>query len=133
MDVREFVKKKVAEGERQMDIANRTGVSQGTIYKLLYTNTRPTMDTIMKIAAGYGISYTSLIDADRVAETRPAYGSQPTMTEREQKLLRLFRNLDERRQDRAIDNLEDMVSGLKDAYERGGPAKDCKVLNCGAK
>jgi len=113
MDVREFIKKKVAEGAKQVEIAKRAGISQGTVYKLLYTDTNPTMDTIVKIANGYGLPSSQFI----AAEDGPQWDALPvqSLTAKEKQLLKLFRSLNERRQDRALDTLEDMALAFRES------------------
>lgn len=109
MDVRDFVKGLVTAGEKQVAIAKKAGVSQGTIYKLLYTETKPTMDIIMKIAKGYSKQYTDFV----VAEDSPAYSASIQLTDSEQRLLTAFRSLDQRRKERFLETIEDIAAALK--------------------
>ena len=126
MDIRDLVKERVAAGDKQVEIAKKTGVSQGTIYKLLYTDSKPTLDIIVKIARAYDKPL-SLYVAD---ENIPYVGqNESTLTAKEKRLLSAFRNLDERRQDRYLDTIEDMVLALRESGERGSPAKDLEDSN----
>lgn len=126
MDVREFVKKLVSEGVKQVDIAKRSNVSQATIYKLLYTETKPTMDTIMKIAKGYGFSYEKFT----AAETGPEYlAPREVLSDKEKEMLVMFRQLDERRQSRIIETLEDMTLAFRESHGRDNAGTDSKESN----
>jgi SOS-response transcriptional repressor LexA len=60
--VRELLKKEIAKGKKQIVLANEIGVSHGTIYKLLNTDTRPTTETLKKIADYFKVPLTNLIE-----------------------------------------------------------------------
>lgn len=122
MDIRDFVKQRVEEGEKQVEIAKKSGVSQGTVYKLLYTDTKPTMDTIIKIANAYHRPLTDFIAAEEGPQWTP--GKPQGLTEREIRLLEAFRSLNERRQDRALETIEDMALAFRELRGNEPPAKD---------
>ncbi len=118
MDPKELIENDLEKGETQTGVAMKIGVSNATIYKILYTQTKPTVDTLKKIAAAYGLSVSSFL----VAEGEEPYASS-TLSIKEQNLISMFRKLDERRQDRFLENLEDMVLAANGLKERGSPAK----------
>lgn len=124
MNPKELIEEDLKKGKTQTEIANKIGVSNATVYKILYTHTKQTVATLTKIAKAYGKPIASFI-----AEETLQYGaaqSGETLTEKERRLVAAFRCLDERRQDRALDNLEDMVLALRESGERDGPEKDLK-------
>lgn len=112
MDAKEFIKNEVDRGISQTEIANKVGVSNATVYKMLYTNTTLTLATIKKIAKAYGKPLSFFI-----AEEGPVWenGTTEKMSPKEKKLLQLFRSLNERRQDRALDTLEDMALAFRES------------------
>ena len=61
MNARELIKNKVAEGISQTEIARKCGISNGTITKILYSDTKLTLETIRKIARAYNIRLSDLI------------------------------------------------------------------------
>lgn len=64
MKIIDFLNKKVLEAGTQTAVSRKTGVSQGTITKILNGDTNPELATIAKIAAAYGIS---LIEFDEIS------------------------------------------------------------------
>ena len=58
MKILDFLKNKVAEAGTQTAVARKTGVSQGTITKIINEDTKPELSTIRKIAEAYGIPLT---------------------------------------------------------------------------
>lgn len=126
MDIREFVKKRVAEGEKQVSIAKKTGVSQGTIYKLLYTDTKPTMDIIMKIAHGYDIPFDNFI----VSEKQTTYSAQSNLNDKELRLIKAFRNLTDSGQDHILTTIDYMVSALRASKKSEVTGGGLMNMNC---
>jgi transcriptional regulator with XRE-family HTH domain len=118
---KELIENDLKKGETQTGVAMKIGVSNATIYKILYTQTRPTVATLKKIAKAYGVPVSSFL----VAEGEEHYGSSP-LTDKEQNLISMFRKLDERRQDRFLENLEDMVLAAGEPRERDDPANGLK-------
>jgi transcriptional regulator with XRE-family HTH domain len=55
MKIIEFIKTKVQEEGSQTAVSRKTGVSQGTIAKILNGDTTPELETLKKIAAGYKV------------------------------------------------------------------------------
>lgn len=112
MDAKEFIKAEVEKGISQTEIANKVGVSNATVYKMLYTNTTLTLATLKKIANAYGKPISFFI-----TEEETAWERSPTVqiTPKEKRLLELFRSLNERRQDRALDTLEDMSLAFRES------------------
>ena len=52
----EKIEKRIKElGLTQLELAKRAGVSQGTIFKMLYTNTKHSLDTIGKVSKVLGL------------------------------------------------------------------------------
>jgi len=51
----EFIKKKVIDAGSQTAVARKTGVSQGTIAKIISGDSKPELGTIKKIADAYGL------------------------------------------------------------------------------
>lgn len=121
MNPKELIEKDLKKGDTQTGVAMKIGVSNATIYKILYTQTRPTVATLKKIAKAYGVPVSSFL----VAEGEEHYSSSP-LTDREQNLITMFRKLDERRQNRFLENLEDMMLATGEMKDRSAPAKDVK-------
>ena len=119
MDPKELIEKDLANGETQTGIAAKIGVSNATIYKILYTQTRMTVETLKKVARAYGVSLSSFL----VAEEEEQYSSL-SLTEKEQELVNMFRKLDELRQDRLLKNIEDMILAMTESRRRGDAVKD---------
>jgi transcriptional regulator with XRE-family HTH domain len=90
MDAKEFIKSKVLSGISQTDIARKCGISNGTITKILYSETKLTLDTIKKIAIAYGLPLSYFLEdyADPAHDTVPG---QPPLTKDEQTLLDMMR------------------------------------------
>lgn len=130
MDVREFIKDRVAAGDKQVDIAKKCGISQATIYKVLYTETELTLPTIKKIAAGYKKPL-----SDFIGEIAPPdwVVTAQKINDKERRLLEMFRNIDERRQDRVLEMVEDMALALRESFDRGKKDDDCEASNSGRK
>jgi len=129
VDPKDFIKKQVESGVTQTEIANRVGVSNATVYKMLYTNTTLTLATIRKIAKAYGKPLSFFLQ-DSVAEEAPYWeAATDALPEEEQRLLAAFRQLDDRRQTRAIETIEDMALAGRESNEREGPANDSADLN----
>lgn len=59
MKIAEFIKQKVAEAGTQTAVSRLTGVSQGTITKILSGDTTPELETIKKIATAYRVPITN--------------------------------------------------------------------------
>lgn len=55
MKIADFIKQKVVEEGTQTAVSRRTGVSQGTITKILSGDTSPELATMLKIANSYGV------------------------------------------------------------------------------
>ncbi len=121
MNPKELIEKDLEKGSTQTGVAVKIGVSNATIYKILYTQTRPTVATLTKIARAYGVPVSSFL----VAEGEEHYSSSP-LTDKEQNLISMFRKLDERRQDRILENLEDTVLAAGELRERSTPANGLK-------
>jgi transcriptional regulator with XRE-family HTH domain len=119
VDPKELIEKDLAKGETQTGIAAKIGVSNATIYKILYTQTRLTVATLKKVARAYGVPLSSFL----VAEEEEQYASL-SLTEKEQELVNIFRKLDEVRQDRLLENIKDMILALAELRRRGDTAKD---------
>jgi len=111
---KELIENDLKKGETQTGVAMKIGVSNATIYKILYTQTRPTVATLEKIAKAYGVPVTSFLVAEGKEQYLPS-----ALTDKEQKLILMFRKLDERRRDRFLENLEDMVLAAGELSERG--------------
>ncbi|HET6419239.1 MAG TPA: helix-turn-helix transcriptional regulator [Geobacteraceae bacterium] len=114
MNPKELIENDLKKGETQTGVAMKIGVSNATIYKILYTQTRPTVATLEKIAKAYGVPVTSFLVAEGKEQYLPS-----ALTDKEQKLILMFRKLDERRRDRFLENLEDMVLAAGELSERG--------------
>lgn len=126
MNLREFLKQLVSEGQSQSAIARRANVSQSTINNLIHGAENPSMSTIKKIAEAYQ-KPASLF----VAEASPPYETKPHMTDKEIRLLSAFRSLDERRQERFLDTIEDMVLALRESYAKENPTSILKGSRSG--
>ncbi len=114
MDPKELIENDLARGETQTGIAAKIGVSNATIYKILYTQTKLTVATLKKIAKAYGVPLSSFL----VAEEEEHYASL-SLSEKEQELVAMFRKLDERRQTRFLENMEDMILAMAELRRRG--------------
>lgn len=55
MELREFIKIKVEETGSQTAVSRKTGVSQGTINKIVHGDTVAELGTVQKIATAYGL------------------------------------------------------------------------------
>lgn len=121
MDPKELIENDLKKGETQTGVAMKIGVSNATIYKILYTQTKPTVATLRKIAKAYGIPVSSFL----VAEGEEHYSSSE-LNDKEQSLVSMFRKLDERRQNRFLENLEDVVLATGESRKKGGPPKTGK-------
>lgn len=81
MRVRDFIESKVRESGSQTAVSRKTGVSQGTIAKICSGDTTANIETIMKIASAYGVTFASFFN-----ENPPEYASptdtHPASTER---------------------------------------------------
>lgn len=127
MDVKEFIRREIEGGATQTSVARKTGLSIGTINNLLYSeSTKVTLETISKIAYAYGKPVTFFIAEQTLVSTE-----EPTdrLSEKERQLVGMFRNLDERRQDRIIGVIEDMLLALREFYEREKPGKASEELS----
>ncbi len=121
MDPKELIENDLNKGETQTGVAAKIGVSNATIYKILYTQTRPTVATLKKIAKAYGVPVTSFL----VAEGEEQYSSS-SLSDKEKYLIEKFRKLDERRQDRFMENLEDMVLASGESKGRASTVQGLK-------
>jgi transcriptional regulator with XRE-family HTH domain len=127
MDIRDLVKKKVQEGEKQVDIARKAGISQGTIYKLLYTETKPTLDIIVKLANAYHLPVSEFVAEGDAPQWDKTAGRG--LSKKEEQLLSAFSQLDDRRQERIMESIEDMLLALRESQGREGQEKESKGLN----
>lgn len=127
MNLQTFLKERVDSGESQSSIARQTGVSQSTINNIIHGAENPSMTTLKKIAAAYHQQVSLFVSE----EDAPEYGPAPRLTDKERRLLLAFRNLDERRQDRFLDTIEDMVLALRESYAKGGSTSGSKGTNYG--
>jgi len=66
------------EGVTQVSLANRLGLCHATIYKILHTDTKPTVATLQKIAKGFNVSLSKLMGEVHGDETEPGivYGNE---------------------------------------------------------
>ncbi len=119
MDPKELIENDLAKGETQTGIASKIGVSNATIYKILYTQTKLTVETLKKIAKAYGVPLSSFL----VAEEEENYTSL-SLSEKERELVAMFRKLDERHKNRCLENMEDMMLAMTELRRRGINAKD---------
>lgn len=60
--MRELVEAELAKGVSQLELARRMNVSQATIHKILYTETKNTVDILFKIAKYFHVPVASLLD-----------------------------------------------------------------------
>lgn len=96
MEIRDFVKATIEAGEKQVAMSRKTGVSQGTIYKLLYTDTKPTIDTIIKICKGYDLPLKDYIEEARewpqasIAPLAIPYENLPAENQRVLQIMTMF-------------------------------------------
>jgi transcriptional regulator with XRE-family HTH domain len=126
MDVKSFVRQLYESGEKQVNIARKAGISQATVYKLLYTETKPTLDIIVKIANAYGKPIAEMV----AAEEGPQWTSQAgKLSNDEWELIEAYRQLDNRRKERALGMVTDMAAVQNSSREREGPRKNSKDPN----
>jgi transcriptional regulator with XRE-family HTH domain len=74
MSARDFIKKLVREGISQTEIARKCSISNGTITKILYSESELRLDTLKKIAAAYSIpiaTFLSDVNGDFRTAERP--------------------------------------------------------------
>lgn len=58
---KKMIKSQMDKGINQIDLANRIGISQSTIQKILYTNTQQKVATLRKIATYFNIPISELL------------------------------------------------------------------------
>lgn len=81
MKMRDFIEAKVAECGSQTAVSRKTGVSQGTIAKICSGDTTASIETIMKIASAYGVTFASFFK-DGPPEYVGQQTTYPASTER---------------------------------------------------
>jgi transcriptional regulator with XRE-family HTH domain len=64
MKAKDFIKNLFKAGTPQTEIARKIGVTPGAITNYIYGKTEPKIDTIMKIASAYGITFASFFNDD---------------------------------------------------------------------
>ena len=69
MTPRYYIKKLVSEGISQTEIARKCKLSNGTITKILYSESKLTLDTIKKIAAAYNVPLSYFIEESGTANS----------------------------------------------------------------
>ncbi|MCC6345662.1 MAG: helix-turn-helix transcriptional regulator [Nitrospirales bacterium] len=69
---------KALEKKTQVDLSEEIGTSQGTIYKLLHTETRPTTDTLKKLAAYFRLPLYALLEEEESPLPKTAADSGET-------------------------------------------------------
>ncbi|MHC1696865.1 MAG: helix-turn-helix domain-containing protein [Geobacteraceae bacterium] len=128
--MKNFVESKLREEQlTQSAFAKKIGVSQATINNILSGSESIRADTKYKIATTYSLD-PRVFDNDKiVAEDRTGYFAGGGLSPKELRLLDAFKNLDERRQDRFLDTIEDMVLALRESGGRGSPEKDSADSN----
>lgn len=119
MEPKELIENDLAKGETQTGIASKIGVSNATIYKILYTQTKLTVATLKKIAKAYGVPLSSFLVAEEEENYAPLQ-----LSEKERELVAMFRKLDERRQNRFLETMEDMMLAIAELRKRGLNPKD---------
>jgi transcriptional regulator with XRE-family HTH domain len=62
MRIISFLENKIAEAGSQTAVSRKTGVSQGTLSKIILGDTKPTLETIQKIATAYNLPVSTFID-----------------------------------------------------------------------
>lgn len=87
MKIIDFLKEKVAEVGTQSAVARKTGVSHGTINKILSGDTRPELDTIRKIAAAYCIDLSELEEISNTSLNSSVVNVRPPKPQRISDLL----------------------------------------------
>ena len=109
-----------ARGMRPSQLAQAAGLRTSTVDDILKGNTNELnvgVDKMLKIAGVLGVSVESLYGRDTpVSPHQPAVGPDPA----EQKLLSLFRNLNEEGKEKAIGYRDDLVDTGK--YKKHNPA-----------
>ena len=109
-----------ARGMRPSQLAQAAGLRTSTVDDILKGKTNELnvgVDKMLKIAGVLGVSVVSLYGRDTpVSPHQPAVGPDPA----EQKLLSLFRNLNEEGKEKAIGYLDDLVDTGK--YKKHNPA-----------
>lgn len=109
-----------ARGMRPSQLAQAAGLRTSTVDDILKGKTNELnvgVDKMLKIAGVLGVSVESLYGRDApVSPHQPAVGPDPA----EQKLLSLFRDLNEEGKEKAIGYLDDLVDTGK--YKKHNPA-----------
>lgn len=85
----------------QAELGQIAGVSDKAVWTWENGTAEPRMGAIQKIAQHFGISKGSIVDDTQ---------SPPSLTESEEELLALFRQLNEEGQEKLIDNCRDLVA-----------------------
>jgi transcriptional regulator with XRE-family HTH domain len=126
VDPKEFIKKQIEGGVSQTEVANKVGVSNATVYKMLYTKTTLTLETIKKIAKAYHKPIGFFIGEE---DTQWSKTEGRGLSKKEEQLLSAFCQLDERRQERIMESIEDMLLALRESQGKEGQEKESKGLN----
>lgn len=87
MKIIDFLKEKVTEVGTQSAVARKTGVSHGTINKILSGDTKPELDTIRKIASAYCVDLSAFEEISSVSLNLNAVDTRPLKPQRISELL----------------------------------------------
>lgn len=69
-----LIKGAIDKGKRQIHLANEIGISSSSIQKILYTNTKPTVETLRKIAVYFKVPIADLLgNASSAAVVLPMF------------------------------------------------------------
>lgn len=89
--IRELIQREIDKGVKQIALARGIGISQSSIQKILYTDTKHTLDTIKKVAAYFKIPLETILAemGEMVAEeTAPHYEE---LKDDEREMLAIYR------------------------------------------
>lgn len=76
--MKNLIKGELDSGVKQIELAGKIGVSQSTIQKILYTQTKPTIETVKKVARYFNKSTSYFLDdeyPEHVSEELPPFDS----------------------------------------------------------
>lgn len=113
--IREFLKEKARAEGSQSALARKTGISQAGINKIIHGGSQKVaVETIQKLADAYQKDIAFFL----VGESPQLPHEEIARTEKEKRILMLFRGLDEHRQNRFISLLEDMALAQTESGKR---------------
>lgn len=125
--IRGFLRRKIEDEGGQSAVARKVGISQSAINKIIHQGSQTAeLATLTKIAKAYNLDITTFITEPSSTHISPEATAR---TKSEQQLLSMFRQLDEHRQSRIIETLEDMTLAFRESHGRDNAETSLKESN----